>query len=99
MKKPKNNILTKDDVCVSHHAGRMKSQSMPPGAACMTTTGSSRQKETIQSKTDEVTPDKDPTPVPIGSGANEYKTVVDVCQVLELDEEKYTEILARNTIL
>jgi hypothetical protein len=56
-------------------------------------------RETIQGKGHEVKPDEDPISVPNRRGANGNKTVVDVCQALELDEDQYNEIIVRNTIL
>jgi hypothetical protein len=99
MTTPKNTILTKDDVRVLHDAGSRTSKSMPPGAGCMTTTGSCMLRETIQGKGHEVTPDEDPISVPNRRGANWNTTVVDVYQALELDEDQYNEIIVRNTIL
>jgi hypothetical protein len=99
MTRPKNKILTKDDVHVLQDAGSRQSKSMPHGATCITTTGFSMLRDRIQGKGGEGTPDQDPIPVPNGSGANGKKTIVDVGQVLELDMDQYNEILVRNTIL
>jgi hypothetical protein len=99
MTRPKDKILTNDDIHVLQDAGSRKPKSMPPGAVCMTPTGSSILRDRIQGKGREVTPDEHPIPVHNESGANGNKTIVDVCQALKLVEDQYNEILVRNTIL